>query len=78
MCVCVCVCVYLGSISSLRHISLNSIDILCIQIFVFILSSVEHLLFILIYCSTYTHTHVYIYIYIYIYIYVCVCVCVCV
>ena len=39
MCVCVCVCVYLGSISSLRYIWLNSIDIFCLHISVLILSS---------------------------------------
>ena len=43
VCVCVCtctnVCVYLGSISSLIYISLNNIDILCLEIFVYIPSS---------------------------------------
>ena len=37
-CVCVCVCVYLGSISSLMHISLNNIDMFCLHIFVYVLS----------------------------------------
>ena len=36
---CVCVCVYLGSISLLIHMSLNNIDIFCLPVFVFILSS---------------------------------------
>ena len=39
VCVCVFVCVYLGSIFSLIHIWLNKVDILCLHIFVFILSS---------------------------------------
>ena len=34
-----CVCVYLGSISSLINILFNNIDILCLHIFVFNLSS---------------------------------------
>ena len=38
--VCLCTCVwYLGSISSLKHTWLNNIDILCLHVFVFILSS---------------------------------------
>ena len=36
---CVCVWVYLGSISSLIHTCSDNIDILCLHIFVFILSS---------------------------------------
>ena len=36
---CVCVCVYLGSISSLIHIGLNNIDILCLRIFLLIIWS---------------------------------------
>ena len=45
VCVCVCVCVhvrvcaYLGSISSLMHISLNNIDIFGLHIFVLVFSS---------------------------------------
>ena len=38
MCVCVCVCVYLGSISSLMHISLNDIDLFCLHVFACVLS----------------------------------------
>ena len=38
VCVCVCVCVYLGSISSLLHISLNYVDFFCLQIFVYVFS----------------------------------------
>ena len=39
VCVCVCVCVYLGSIFSLRHILCNIIDVLCLHIFISILSN---------------------------------------
>ena len=36
-CICLCACVYLGSISSLKHISLNNVDIFCRHIFVYVL-----------------------------------------
>ena len=37
MCVCVCVCVYLCSIYSLMHISLNNRVMFCPHIFVYVL-----------------------------------------
>ena len=39
VCVCVCECISLDRISSLMHISLNNIDIFCLHIFVYALSS---------------------------------------
>ena len=39
ICVCVCDCVFLSSISLMRHIWLNIIDILCLHIFILILSN---------------------------------------
>ena len=39
VCVCVCVCVYLGSIYSLMHISLNNVRIFCLYIYIYMLLS---------------------------------------
>ena len=64
--------------SSLIQISLNIIDIFCLNIFFWIRSYCRIFLIIYIYIYIYIYSCVYIYIYIYIYIYVCVCVCVCV
>ena len=33
------VCLYLGSISSFAHISLNNIDLFCLHIFIYLVSS---------------------------------------
>ncbi len=41
LCLCMYVYVYLGSISSLMHISLNVIDMFCLHIFVYVLSSCQ-------------------------------------